>query len=194
MAMFDQESYNEYLRRLDIRKTMRRDVNNDFNRFRVFYQPIVMAPEFKVAGAEALLRWSNDKFGNVSPAVFIPILEESGLIIPVGRYVLKEAAQAFGTGYSNMRYLQEIEAKTVKIDRSFVMQALQNEHDYNIISHIIDMVHSLGSSVCMEGIEQSDELQKMMKMHPDMIQGYYFGKPSPEEQFESQFVQATGSP
>lgn len=273
MAVFDQDNYNEYLRRLNIRKSMRRDVNNDFSGFRVFYQPIVKAPDFQVVGAEALLRWSNEQFGNVSPAVFIPILEESGLIIPVGRYVLREAARTckkwresiedfrihvnlsyvqvhksdllkdveacieevglepdslileltesgyietndrikeifkelkdknidlalddFGTGYSNMRYLKEIEAKTVKIDRSFVTQALQNEHDYNIISHIIDMVHSLGSSVCMEGIEQSDELQKMMKTHPDMIQGYYFGKPSPEDQFENLFVQATGSP
>lgn len=273
MAVFDQNSYNEYLRRLDIRKAMRRDVNNDFSGFQVFYQPIVKAPDFQVVGAEALLRWGNERFGNVSPAVFIPILEESGLIIPVGRYVLREAARTckkwresiedfrihvnlsyvqvhksdllkdveacieevglepdslileltesgyietndrikeifkelkdknidlalddFGTGYSNMRYLKEIEAKTVKIDRSFVIQALQNEHDYNIISHIIDMVHSLGSSVCMEGIEQPDELQKMMKTHPDMIQGYYFGKPSPEDQFESRFVQATDSP
>lgn len=273
MAVFDQNSYNEYLRRLDIRKAMRRDVNNDFSGFQVFYQPIVKAPDFQVVGAEALLRWGNERFGNVSPAVFIPILEESGLIIPVGRYVLREAARTckkwresiedfrihvnlsyvqvhksdllkdveacieevglepdslileltesgyietndrikeifkelkdknidlalddFGTGYSNMRYLKEIEAKTVKIDRSFVIQALQNEHDYNIISHIIDMVHSLGSSVCMEGIEQSDELQKMMKTNPDMIQGYYFGKPSPEDQFENLFVQAKGSP
>ena len=104
------------------------------------------------------------------------------------------ALDDFGTGYSNMRYLKEIEAKTVKIDRSFVIQALQNEHDYNIINHIIDMVHSLGSSVCMEGIEQSDELDKMMKTHPDMIQGYYFGKPSPKEQFENQFLQTINSP
>lgn len=273
MAVFDQENYNEYLRRLDIRKAMRRDVNNDFNGFQVFYQPIVKAPDFQVVGAEALLRWGNERYGNVSPAVFIPILEESGLIIPVGRYVLREAARTckkwresigdfkihvnlsyvqvhksdlmkdvetcieevglepdslvleltesgyietndrikeifselkdknidlalddFGTGYSNMRYLKEIEAKTVKIDRSFVIQALQNEHDYNIIKHIIDMVHSLGSSVCMEGIEQSDELDKMMKTHPDMIQGYYFGKPSPKEQFENQFLQTINSP
>lgn len=273
MAVFDRENYNEYLRRLDMRKALRRDVNNNFNGFEVYYQPIVMAPDFRIIGAEALLRWKNEKFGNVSPAVFIPILEESGLIIPVGRYVLREAAQAckkwrntipgfrvhvnlsyvqihksdlmkdldscieevgidtdslvleltesgyietndrikeilrelkaknidlalddFGTGYSNMRYLKEIEVKTVKIDRSFVLQALNNEHDYNIISHIIDMVHSLGSTVCMEGIEQSDELDKMMKAKPDMIQGYYFGKPSPKDQFEEQFVRATDSP
>lgn len=273
MVEFDRERYNEYLRRLNIRKALRRDVNNHFRGFQVFYQPIVDTPDYNLVGAEALLRWSNEEFGNVSPAVFIPILEESGLIIPVGRYVMWEAAKTckkwreimpdfrvhvnlsyvqihksdlmkdvdvciqevgispdslvleltesgyietdsrikelfkdlknknidlalddFGTGYSNMRYLKEIEAKTIKIDRSFVVQALQNDHDYNIISHLIDMAHSLGSSVCMEGIEQQDELKKMMKTHPDMIQGYYFGKPSPAEQFEEQFLKTTCSP
>lgn len=87
-----------------------------------------------------------------------------------------------------MRYLKEIEATTVKIDRSFVVQALKNDHDYNIISHIIEMVHSLGFSVCMEGIEEEEELAKMMRTKPDMIQGYYFGKPSPAEQFEERFL------
>lgn len=267
MAVFEQKHYDEYLRRLNMRKAMRRDVNSGFSGFEVFYQPIVSTPNYELVGAEALLRWNNEAFGNVSPAVFIPILEESGLIIPVGRFVMWEAARTckkwrevvpdfrihvnlsyvqvhksdllkdleicmqeigispdslvleltesgyietdsrikelfrdlknknidlalddFGTGYSNMRYLKEIEAETIKIDRSFVVQALQNEHDYNIISHLIDMAHSLGSSVCMEGIEQQEELTKMMKTHPDMIQGYYFGKPAPAERFEEQFL------
>ena len=104
------------------------------------------------------------------------------------------ALDDFGTGYSNMRYLKEIDARTVKIDRTFVVQALNNEYDYNIISHIIDMVHSLGSVVCMEGIEEKEELSKMMATKPDMIQGYYFGKPAPAGQFEKEFLQATGSP
>lgn len=272
-ALFDVEIYNGYLKRLNIRKLMRRDINNNFRGFQVFYQPIVSAPDYRIIGAEALLRWNCEKYGNVSPAMFIPILEESGLIIPVGKYVLWQAAEMckkwreilpgfhvhvnlsyvqmhksdlledvdkciaqvgippeslvleltesgyietdsrikelfrnlkdknidlalddFGTGYSNMRYLKEIEAKTVKIDRSFVVQALQNDHDYSIIRHIIDMVHSLGSAVCMEGIEEADELDKMMKTKPDMIQGYYFGKPSPSEQFEEQFLCTTDSP
>ena len=272
MALFDREAYDGYLKRLDIRKLMRLDINHNFRGFQVFFQPIVATPDYKLVGAEALLRWSCEKYGNVSPTVFIPILEESGLIIPVGRYVMWQAAQTckkwreilpdfhvnvnlsyvqvhksdliddvnrcieevgippqslvleltesgyietdgrikelfqilkmnnfdvalddFGTGYSNMRYLQEIEATTVKIDRSFVVQALKNDHDYNIITHIIDMVHSLGSSVCMEGIEEEAELNKMMKAKPDMIQGYYFGKPSPADQFEEQFLQTTGS-
>lgn len=267
MALFNREAYNDYLKRLDIRKLMRRDINRNFRGFQVFFQPIVSTPEYKLVGAEALLRWNCEKYGSVSPAVFIPILEESGLIIPVGRYVLWQAAATckkwreiqpdfhvnvnlsyvqmhksdliedvercieevgipagslvleltesgyietdnrikelfkdlkakdidlalddFGTGYSNMRYLKEIEATTVKIDRSFVVQALKNDHDYNIISHIIEMVHSLGFSVCMEGIEEEEELAKMMRTKPDMIQGYYFGKPSPAEQFEERFL------
>lgn len=264
---FDEEAYNEYLRRLSIRRAMRKSVNMNYEGFDVFYQPIVSTDGFKLIGAEALLRWRNEEFGNVSPAVFIPILEESGLIIPVGRYVLRKAAEKckewqqyvpdfhvnvnlsyvqihksdlmkdvdkcieevgiapeslvleltesgyietdfrikelfkdlkdkridlalddFGTGYSNMRYLKEIEARTVKIDRSFVVQALKNDYDYNLICHIIDMVHSLGSSVCMEGIEHKEELNKMMETKPDMIQGYYFGKPSPADVFEHDFL------
>ena len=273
MALFDKDAYDLYLKRLDIRKLMRRDINNNFKGFQVFYQPIVSTPDYKLTGAEALLRWSCEKYGSVSPAVFIPILEESGLIIPVGKYVMWQAARTckkwreilpdfhinvnlsyvqihksdlmddvdrcieevgispgslvleltesgyietdnrikelfrslknkkldvaiddFGTGYSNMRYLKEIEAATVKIDRSFVVQALQNDHDYNIIAHIIDMAHDLGASVCMEGIEEEDELNKMMKTKPDMIQGYYFGRPSSPDQFEEQFLNPTDSP
>ncbi len=271
MALFDAEVYDGYLKRLAIRRLMRQDINNHFKGFQVFYQPIVSTPEYKLIGAEALLRWNCEQYGSVSPAVFIPILEESGLIIPVGKYVLWQAAQTckkwdilpgfhvhvnlsyvqmhksdlladvdkcikevgippeslvleltesgyietdtrimelfknlkeknidlalddFGTGYSNMRYLKEIEAKTVKIDRSFVVQALQNDHDFSIIKHIIDMIHSLGSAVCMEGIEGEDELDKMMKTKPDMIQGYYFGKPSSAEQFEEKFLNITDS-
>ena len=272
MMIFDRKAYDVYLERLNMRKAMRQDISNDFRGFEVYYQPIVSTPDYKLIGAEALLRWRNEEYGNVSPAVFIPILEESGLIIPVGKYVLWEAARTckkwkeyipefhvnvnlsyvqlyrsdlmkdverciqevgidpeslvleltesgyietnerikelfkdlkekkidlalddFGTGYSNMRYLKEIDVKTVKIDRSFVVQALQNDYDYNIISHIIDMVHSLGSVVCMEGIEEKEELAKMMATKPDMIQGYYFGKPSPPQRFEEEFLQATGS-
>jgi diguanylate cyclase (GGDEF)-like protein len=272
MIMFDRAAYEVYLERLDIRKSLRQDVSHDFRGFEVYYQPIVSAEDYRLIGAEALLRWKNEKFGSVSPALFIPILEESGLIIPVGQYVLWEAAKTckkwkryipefhvnvnlsyvqlyksdmmrdverciqevgidpeslvleltesgyietndrikelfkdlksrnidlalddFGTGYSNMRYLKEIDAKTVKIDRTFVVQALRNEYDFNIISHIIDMVHSLGSAVCMEGIEEKEELSKMMATKPDMIQGYYFGKPTPAGQFEKDYLQATGS-
>lgn len=91
-----------------------------------------------------------------------------------------------------MRYLKEIEAKTIKLDRSFVLQALQNEYDYTIICHLIDMIHSVGSTVCMEGIEYTHELEKMKPAGPDLIQGYLFGRPTPAQEFEDCFI--TNSP
>ena len=91
-----------------------------------------------------------------------------------------------------MRYLKEIEAKTIKLDRSFVLQALENDYDYTIICHLIHMIHSVGSNVCMEGIEYPHELEKMKPAGPDMIQGYLFGRPAPAEEFEDHFI--TDSP
>lgn len=264
LVFFEQKDYDQYLKHLGIRKEIRRDISNQFAGFQVYYQPIVEAGSYRIIGAEALLRWQSKKYGSVSPAVMIPIMEESGLIIPIGRYVLWEAAKMckkwqkiipefhvnvnlsyvqvhksdlmddvsacmrevgispdslvleltesgsietdnriqkllqdlknskinlaiddFGTGYSNMRYLKEIQAKTVKLDRSFVLQALENDYDYMIITHLVDMIHSIGSTVCMEGIEYDHELKKMQNTKPDMIQGYLFGRPSPAEEFEA---------
>lgn len=59
--------------------------------FHAHYQPIVSIPSGKTVGVEALLRWQNANLGNVSPATFIPIAEETGLIVPIGDWVLQES-------------------------------------------------------------------------------------------------------
>ncbi|MDX1977216.1 MAG: EAL domain-containing protein [Pseudanabaenaceae cyanobacterium bins.68] len=61
------------------------------NQFVVFYQPIVCLGSGKITGFEALIRWSHPERGMVSPAAFIPCLETTGLIVPVGRAVLEQA-------------------------------------------------------------------------------------------------------
>ena len=63
------------------------------NQFKVFYQPIINLRTGKVYKAEALLRWKHPDYGLVSPADFIPIAEETGLIIPIGEWVFHEVAR-----------------------------------------------------------------------------------------------------
>lgn len=69
-------------------------VIHDFRGFSVALQPLVKAGCRQPFGAETLMRFSSGQFGTISPAEFIPILEESGLIIPAGRWIIREALQA----------------------------------------------------------------------------------------------------
>lgn len=91
IEIFSQDAYDEYIRSLEIRENLRRSVNDNFNGFELYYQPIISAETMSVLGAEALLRWENSIYGRLSPVEFIPILEESGLIVPVGKWIFQTA-------------------------------------------------------------------------------------------------------
>lgn len=91
ITVFQEERYEKYLRKLSMKEQLKYDVAHDFQGFEVYYQPIVSGDTKEVSGAEALLRWKSQKYGMVSPAEFIPVLEQTGLIVPVGKWVLYTA-------------------------------------------------------------------------------------------------------
>lgn len=272
--VFDQKEYDNFKRRRLIDGELHHAVNNHFEGFEVYYQPIVDAKTYRLVGAEALMRFfmpSQTKEGErefVSPVEFIPLLEQTGLIIPAGKWILKQAVAAckrwqqsipnfrinvnlsyiqvmksnaledilnivkfygvtsssvgievtesgylessphfqklwnglknngiqvvlddFGTGYSNLHCLGDLRPNYIKIDRSFTLKALQNAYEHKLMNQIIDMAHSLNLSICIEGIEKPDELMDLRNLGADYIQGYLFGKPYPEAEFEKRFVE-----
>lgn len=91
MLFFSSEDYNENISRMELSEELRSSIRNNFEGFELFYQPQVTSNEYCLHGAEALLRYHSPKFGFMSPAVFIPILEQTEMMIPVGKWVLKQA-------------------------------------------------------------------------------------------------------
>lgn len=92
--LFCEEDYVNFLKRRELMLRLRQAVNNNFEGFEVFYQPLFSVSHNMLYGAEALMRFHTQEMGMVSPGEFIPILEETGLIIPAGRWILHQALQA----------------------------------------------------------------------------------------------------
>jgi diguanylate cyclase (GGDEF)-like protein/PAS domain S-box-containing protein len=87
-AVFDGRMHEQVMRRLDMESELRRAIEE--RRLEVAYQPIVQTATGRIAGFEALCRWP-DHHGLVEPSEFVPIAEETGLIIPLGHWILREA-------------------------------------------------------------------------------------------------------
>lgn len=89
--VFDQAMHEKALARLELEQDLRLALERD--QFRLHYQPIVSLATGEVAGFEALLRWEHSERGLVPPFEFIPVLEETGLIVEVGNWILREACR-----------------------------------------------------------------------------------------------------
>jgi diguanylate cyclase (GGDEF)-like protein/PAS domain S-box-containing protein len=89
--MFEPEMHEGVLARLELRADLQRAIATD--ELELHYQPIVRLTDGNVSGVEALLRWNHPERGMVQPAQFIPLAEDTGLIVPIGRWVLREGCR-----------------------------------------------------------------------------------------------------
>ncbi|MCW8944355.1 MAG: EAL domain-containing protein, partial [Sedimenticola sp.] len=115
---FKSEMGDRFTRRLKLESRLHRAV--DKKDFTIYYQPQVDLETMRITGAEALLRWTDDEFGVVSPVEFIPVLEDIGLITNVGKWVLNDVC-------SQNKYWQEcgLSPITVSVNLSPVQIVLQ---------------------------------------------------------------------
>jgi diguanylate cyclase (GGDEF)-like protein len=91
--VFQPEDYEGFLRARDVRRALRKSVENEYAGFQLFFQPIMFADSGKLYAAESLLRFTMPDGEMVSPVEFVPILEDTGLIIPVGKWILSKAIE-----------------------------------------------------------------------------------------------------
>ena len=227
------------------------------------YQPKIDAVSGVVTGVEALARWHHPTQGHIPPGDFIPVAESSGLILPLGLWILGEATRQtalwsrnglrdltcavnistvqlrrpdfcasvalalatsglpakqlqleltesllmenvmqareivdqlkalgvtlaiddFGTGYSSLSYLKQLPIDVLKIDRSFVSELGESGNDGAIVAAVIAMGHSLGLKIVAEGVETDVQLAALCQLGCDEIQGYFFSRPLPADDF-----------
>ncbi len=83
----------------------------------------------------------------------------------------------FGTGYSSLIYLKQLPVDEIKIDKSFVIDMLENNEDLVIVRSTIDLAHNMGRQVVAEGVESEEVLNLLMELGCDMAQGYYISRP-----------------
>lgn len=148
--VFEQENYDSYIRKRNITMKLHNSVNHGFKGFNAFYQPIVDAKTARVIGAEALMRFTMqseeyDGGERVSPVEFIPLLEESGLIIPVGKWILNEAVSVC-TGWQ-----EKIPDFKMNINISYV-QVMKS----GVLNEILSILGIYGIEPASVGIELTE--------------------------------------
>jgi EAL domain-containing protein (putative c-di-GMP-specific phosphodiesterase class I) len=102
---------------------------------------------------------------------------------------IRVAIDDFGTGYSSLAYLKRFPIQTLKIDRAFIKDMMDNPQDRAIVNAIIGMAHAMDMEVLAEGVERPDQLQYLLDKGCDRAQGYHFGKPVPAQDFQAMLLQ-----
>ena len=114
----------------------------------------------------------------ITESVFSDNIEAAvGLLTELRELGVQLSIDDFGTGYSSLSYLQRFPIDTLKIDRSFVTQMMENEENLAIVRTIVALAQNLGMDVVAEGVETEDQLKLLRKLECENGQGYLFSTP-----------------
>ncbi|HEV8187675.1 MAG TPA: EAL domain-containing protein, partial [Pyrinomonadaceae bacterium] len=124
----------------------------------------------------------------ITESVFSDNLDAAvGLLTQLRELGVQLSIDDFGTGYSSLSYLQRFPIDTLKIDRSFVTQMMENEENLAIVRTIVALAQNLGMDVVAEGVETEDQLRLLRKLECENGQGYLFSTPLGSQQLD-QFI------
>ncbi len=126
----------QMVRQLQLETDLRRAIEQQ--QFQLYYQPIIALANHQLAGFEALIRWHHPQHGFIAPSEFIPVAEETGLIIPLGQWILHEACQQLKTW--QMQF-PNYPALTVSVNLSS-----QQLNQLNLVDQVEAILHQVGSN------------------------------------------------
>ena len=147
-TLFDQEMYEQTLRLTQLESELHYALEHQ--EFELYYQPIVSLETEKLSGFEALIRWKNPKRGFISPIEFIPLAEDTGLIIAVGDWVLKEACHQL------QQWLQQFpEAAGLKMSINLASHQIREPDLLDKLDKILEKTGIDGNSIRLEITEST---------------------------------------
>ena len=159
---FSNEMGNKVVKEYALQKELRTSLEKQ--EIYVVFQPKVLLEDSTVRGFEALARWNNEKFGEVSPGKFIPLAEESKMIVPIGAFVLEEVCRKIkyltSNGYSNFKIavnLSEVQFQE-EILISFLRKLINK---YNISTRYLEL--EITESMFMKSFEKNLKVLEEIK-------------------------------
>ena len=98
------------------------------------------------------------------------------------------ALDDFGTGYSSLNHIREIPLDVIKVDQTFVRDLEEDDYSQAFVKMVAELASTLGVSICVEGIERYEQYKVLENMKVRLVQGYYFGRPMPKDEFIEKYV------
>ena len=145
-TIFDQTMYDETLKLVELENSLRFALKR--NELTMHYQPIISLDNNHLVGFEALIRWQHPERGAISPVEFIPIAEDTGLILDIGEWLLKEACQQLQTWRQQFASVPQI--NSLKMSINLATQQLQEPEFIQKLDQILLETGLEGSSLRLE--------------------------------------------